>query len=411
MNHRPTDRVALLLLGLYALDRAAKLAAVVHFFRRPVPPAPQQWSSVSVVHPITVGATSLRANLESRLRDGYQGTIEHIFVCDEWDEEALSICRAVIADMPTARARIVTVGGEGIAIKTVKIEAGLNAAHGDVVCFIDDDIALRSGAISTLVRYLLEPGAGAVFGLAAYCCWRDVPSSLMSLFVNTNALLSYVPLVYLAEPFTITGHCYALHRSTLNAAGTFRGMEGFVDDDHDLAQRVRRMGLRNVQTPLVYDVRNALPTMRAYRAQLKRWFVLPREALLPDMTAHEQRVSALGSAGNMLPGLLLALAVTTGRRTAWLSLGASITLAAGVHSLLDHRYVNAHMPRRRWLLLPLVVLVTPWQVVGALLSDRTIEWRGQRMRIGRGGAFVIDDQHTRMVLDDHQRATSTDERS
>ncbi len=176
--------------------------------------------------------------------------------------------------------------------------------------------------------------------------------------------------------------------------GTFRGRDRAIDDDHDLALRVRRMGLRNVQTPMIYDVRNALPTMRAYRAQLKRWFVMPREALLPDLNAYEQRVSALGSAGNMLPGMLLLLALLTRRRSAWFAFGGSVGLAAVVHWSLDRANVHAQMPHRRWLLFPLVVVVTPWQIVGALMGDGTIEWRGQRLRIERGGGFVIDDHRS-----------------
>src|SRR5690349_6509502 len=115
MTHALLDRAATALAGLYVLDRAAKLAAVVDFFRRPVPPAPAAWPSLTLVQPVTAGATDLAHNLRSRLRTGYHGALNHVVVCDAEDADSLAVCRAVFADAPNVR--IVTVAGEGIALK------------------------------------------------------------------------------------------------------------------------------------------------------------------------------------------------------------------------------------------------------------------------------------------------------
>jgi ceramide glucosyltransferase len=382
---RWTERAAMALVAVYAVDRALKFAAVAHFFRRAAPPAPHQWPSLALVQPVTRGATDLAANLRSRLATAYPGTLSHVVVCDAADHASLGVCRDVFA--ADGAARIVAVEGEAPASKIVKIQAALPYVHADVVCFVDDDIALRPGALDTLVRYLVQPGAGAVFGLAAYVWWRDVPSSLMGLFVNHNALASYVPLTYLTPPFTITGHCYAVRGATLEAAGAFGGMKGRIDDDHDLARQIRKLGLRNVQTPVIYDVSNALPTWDALRAQLKRWFVFPRQCMVPYMTGRERAVSALGSAGMFVPGVLATLALTTRRRGAWGALVLALALAAGGDWLLERRYLGRRTPSRRWLLHPLVVAGAPFGVLWALLSDDTVEWRGQHLWIERGGTW------------------------
>ena len=393
MTHHWTERTAGILLGLYAFDRITKLATVIHFFGRAAPPAPQHWPSVTLIQPVTVGATALAHNLRSRLDARYGGVLDHVLVCDGEDDASIRICRDASAASPEAKARIVTVAGNSIASKTTKLEAGLADAPGAVVCFIDDDVALRPGALDMLVKHLIQPDVGAVFGLAAYVCWHNIPSSLLSLFVNHNALVSYVPLSYLTEPFTITGHCYAVLRSTLDQVGAFRGMESFIDDDHDLAQRIQALGLRNVQTPLVYNVSNALPTMQAYGAQMKRWFVFPRQCMMPHMTGREQGVSLLGSAGNFLVPLLALLALLTRQRAASGALGASLALAAMVQWLLEARYIEVRTPAHRWLLFPLVVVATPFQIIAALLSDDTVEWRGQRLEVQRGGLFVLREDH------------------
>jgi ceramide glucosyltransferase len=52
-------------------------------------------------------------------------------------------------------------------------------------------------AARILIPFLYQPQVGAVFGLACYTNWRALWSSLMSGFVNANALLSYIPISYL----------------------------------------------------------------------------------------------------------------------------------------------------------------------------------------------------------------------
>jgi ceramide glucosyltransferase len=215
----------------------------------------------------------------------------------------------------------------------------------------------------------------------------------MSGFVNANALLSYIPLCYLTEPYTITGHCFALRRATFNAIGGLGGMAGRLDDDHELARRVRQAGLRNEQTPLVYDVDNPLDTWQAYNGQLKRWFVFPRQMMLPQLTPREQAISFLGSAGNLLPGLLAALALTKRSRPAWAALVASLALFAASYAWCEACYLGRRTPWRRWPLLLVVALVTPWHVLSALFSDDVVEWRGQRLRVQRGGyAQIVNDK-------------------
>ena len=105
--------------------------------------------------------------------------------------------------------------GGRIATKVAKVRAVLPHIMGDIVCFVDGDVTLSPDALQTPV---------APFGVARSIAWETIPTSLMSLFVNTNALRSYLPLTYLTEPFTVTGHCFALRHATLTAIG------GFGDD-------------------------------------------------------------------------------------------------------------------------------------------------------------------------------------
>jgi ceramide glucosyltransferase len=277
----------------------------------------------------------------------------------------------------------------GIATKVEKLMAALPRATGDVFCFIDDDIALRPQALRHMLLYLFQPGVGAVFGLACYTNWRTVWSSLMSIFVNVNALLSYIPITYLTEPFTLTGHCFALSRETFERVGGITNLERRIDDDHEMARRVRKANLRVVQTPMIYDVDNHFSSLHAYAKQMKRWFIFPRQAMIPFMTPKEQGLSLLASIGQLVPALLALLALFTLRRCAFHALVASLGISGAVYAICEFCYLKRSTPLKRWPLVPLMAVVGPLQVLWILLTNEEIEWRGQRLRIHIGGEMEI----------------------
>jgi len=383
------DRLTIGLALLFALDRLWKLATVVHFFRQPSPPPrPTGWPSVTMISPITQGASNLPHALACRGRLRYAGPIQQLLVCDVTDMASQQVCNAWLATQPPARHQLILVtSARPIAMKTAKLMAALPHATGEVLCFVDDDVALRPAALTTLIPYLYTKGTGAVFGLACYTAWHNLPTSLMSAFVNSNALLSYIPLCYLTEPFTITGHCFALRRTIFDAAGGFNDMAHRLDDDHELARRVRRLGYRIVQTPLIYDVENHFPTLAAYATQLKRWFVFPQQLMAPTMRPWEQVVMALGSLNQPILPLLALLALVTRRLIPLLTFGGSALLLWAVNEHCERRYLGRRTPPRwQWLTL-ISALLAPIHIVTALLGSNEITWRGQRLQVKRGGTF------------------------
>jgi ceramide glucosyltransferase len=381
------------LLALFVLDRLLKLTAVIHFFRfrRTPPRAPQSWPSVTLLQPITRGVSGLPNNLRSRAVLDYPGEIQYLFICDAHDREAQAVCAALLAEFPMLEAEIVLVEAkeDAVASKIEKLLAALPRAAGEVFWFIDDDIALRPLALRIMIPPLFQPGVGTVFGLACYTNWRTIWSSLMSIFVNANALLSYIPATYLTEPFTITGHCFALRREVFQRAGGFDGLERRVDDDHELARRVRKIGLRSVQTPMIYDVDNHFNSWHAYTKQMKRWFIFPRQTLAPFLTPWEQVVTFLGSIGQLFPCLLALLFICTLKGSAFRALATSLGCFGAIYALCELCYLKRRTPLRRWPLLPIVALLSPVQILWALLSNEEIEWRGQRLRIHVGGEMEV----------------------
>jgi ceramide glucosyltransferase len=186
----------------------------------------------------------------------------------------------------------------------------------------------------------------------------------------------------------VTGHLFALPRAVFERAGGMDGLGRRFDDDHEIARRVRALGLRCVQTPLVYTVENALPTLRAYRVQMRRWFVMPKQAMAPYLTARENAATVLFSAGNLLPPALLAVALAAPGPVTLTCAALAFALFAAVYAGCEARYLPRRTPARGWAALPWVCFVTPLHVLLSLaLPGDRIEWRGLAYRARRGGAM------------------------
>ena len=384
---RRIDRLIAALVGVFCLDRLLKLLAVRHFFRRPPPAPPGVWPSVTMLQPITRGVHGLERNLRSRLRLDYPAPIQHLWICDAADGASQDVCAALKGE--GVEIVLAAPGQGGLASKIEKLQAALPQATGEILCFVDDDVGLRPPALRELLPSLNEPQVGAVFGLACYTNWNNPWSSAMSAFVNANVLLSYIPLTYLTTPYTITGHCFALRRAVFAAVGGFEEMQGRIDDDHELARRLARHSLRSVQTPMIYEVDNYLPTLRAYLAQMQRWFMLPRRLMLPQLSAHDKLVTTAGSLGTMLPSLAALLAVVSRSRRAVAGLLALLGIAAAIHRHQERRYLGRASSLRQIGVALAVLVVAPLQILWGLLRGDEIQWRGQRLRIGPNGIVEV----------------------
>lgn len=385
-------RIAWLLAGGYLIDRLTKLALLAHAFGQPPPAKSGQWPTVSLAQPITRGVCDLRANLLARLQLDYPAEVQHLWACDASDHEALTICRNLIAEHPTSNIHLVTVGepNGGIATKIIKLQAILPTATGDVIGFVDDDVAPRTDALRRLVPQLDRKGVGAAFGLPCYTNWRTPWSSLMSGFVNANMAGSFIALAYLTNPFRITGHIALFRRDAFTQAGGLNGMEQQIDDDFELARRLQHHGYRAVQAPVVYDISNDLPSLRAYHRQLTRWFVLPGQSMFPSLTPRQRNIAFL-TAGPALviPPTLLILALLGRRRSSWSALAVTLGTFGASYAITERRYLHGRMPSRRWPLLPILALLTPAHALATMASRNEVEWRGQRLRITRDGRYEV----------------------
>jgi ceramide glucosyltransferase len=399
MNHsrlKILDQLSAILALLFTLDRLLRLFAVMRFFRRPAPPQPVVWPTISILHPITRGINDLSHSLQAQAFLDYPNPPQHLLICDAQDTESQIKVRTFLKELPALQADVVLVEttGSSVASKMRKLQAALPRATGQVLCFIDDDVEPRPDALKILIPYLYQPRVGAVFGLPCYSNWQTLWSSLMSGFVNANMLLGFVPPNYLASPFRLVGHLVIFHRDSLMQAGGLNGLEHHIDDDYAIAERLREHGLRLVQTPLVYNVDNEIRSRKAYEVQLNRWFVMAQQAMMPLLSPRERFVAVISSIPLVLPGIITLLALLTRSRSTLRSLITVLGIFGVTYTVCETRFLRHRTPLHRWPLLIIIALLSPLQILKAVLSGDEIEWRGRRLRISRDGRYEdVPAQH------------------
>jgi ceramide glucosyltransferase len=181
---------------------------------------------------------------------------------------------------------------------------------------------------------------------------------------------------------------YAMRRETLANVGGFEAIERVFADDFAVAQLLRSHGYRLAQTPLRHAISTTVRGPRHYISLMQRWFVLPRESLLRHLSWYDLAiVYGLGLVPALFPLLLvLSLLIRPSRRKlgyAMLYFGYSFSLVAR----LNARYLRNATPREQAWWVPLMQVIFPAQLLIALLSPQRINWRGNIVRVERGGEF------------------------
>lgn len=380
-----------LLIGILMLaERVWKHWMVVRFFRRPVPAPATDPTMISIIQPVLSGDPTMTDCLERSLQLKSRFTLEFIWLADIDDSAGLHICRELMARYPERCVQLITLPPpvEGQNPKTVKLIEGVKVSRGDVLCILDDDTMLPDNGLECCIPFLDQPGVGLAFGLPYYVNFSDPWSSMVSSFVNSYSLLTYIPYTMLTQPFTINGMFYATRREVLTKIGGFEAIENIFADDFAVAQLFRSHGYRLAQTPLRHGISTKIKGPRHYLSLMQRWFVLPRESLLRHLSWYDHLIIyGLGLVPALFPLLLVfSLLLYPSRRKlgyALLYFGYSFSVFAH----LNTRYLRNASPWTTVWWVPVIQVVFPVQLLIALLSPQRINWRGNIVQVERGGSF------------------------
>ncbi|MBI5489766.1 MAG: glycosyltransferase [Deltaproteobacteria bacterium] len=374
---------ALLLAELARSHRALRRALE----RRPPPPEPAHYPSLTVIRPIKGLDTGAEANLRAALDNDYPGWVETLFVFDDAGEPALEPARRAIAERRAAgrpcEARIV-ISGEPPTGRTGKLHAMIAAvreARGALLAFADSDTRADPKALRTLVATLLAaPRAGSAFAPVVAV---EEPATLgdAGYALLLNGL--YGPVAAATErrnggelPF-VMGQYSVYTREALAAIGGLECAEGQLVDDMYLGARIKAAGFRNVVAPRRVPIIQRGLSLGGFWRLYVRWLAFSRSGL----PALEFKLRAAVLPILFWLGLVVAIVALSRGWPVPAALGALVPLGVASSTGILHRTIGGGRLGWRVRAAPFLLLLVAPVVAASVALRREIEWRGRRYRL------------------------------
>lgn len=357
-------------LGLTAL----RIGLVLRFLARDPKGSLPGDDQVTVMQAILSGDPSLGCNLEENL--GNHPEARFLWLIDEDD----GVARELAARWQGERVEVLLAPPppQGRNPKVFKLALGLPRVAGPLVAVLDDDTVLPPGALAR-ARIALDRG-DLVTGLPYYRPEGSFWSRMVAAFVNSNALVTYLPILSFRGPVTINGMFYLTRKETLERLGGFAAIEERLCDDYELAQLYLRAGLRIVQTTVVHPISTTVRDAADYFRILRRWMVFANH-LFRD--AIDLPMIALVVLPALMPLFLIVLAAFAGW-PAFVAVLAGLLVKAVAMAALRRRAIGSRETVSGILLEMLADLLQPLHAATALFRPKAIRWRSRSIVVEDG---------------------------
>ncbi|ATB49052.1 ceramide glucosyltransferase [Corallococcus macrosporus] len=370
-------------LGLFALT--VQFALVLRHRREP-PPAARTASprpGISILKPLCGVDDDLEANLARFAALDYAGAYEVVLGVKDARDPAFAVARAAVARWPHVMRLEVQEGEPGRNPKVNQLITLADRARHDVLVISDSNTRVAPGYLEEIAQAFEDPEVGCVTHPVSGIGERTFGSLLDNLHLAASAAAGMIAAKRLAGQDLVVGKSMALRREDVDALGGFFSVKDVLAEDFVIGQWVtRKLGRRVVmaRTPVFnVSLRKSVPS---FFQRYLRWSVIHRTAVSPGTYLAQALL-------NPTPLALLGATLAPSSDTAALCLVVALGKVA-----VDLSTVRALRPQPlSWDAVPAVfakdaLLFVAW---GHALFSRTVNWRGTRLRVGRGTRLLPAD--------------------
>ena len=364
-------------LAIAAMGYTIHAIIAVRRFARTPPPAPATPEPVTLLKPLHGTEPRLAENLATFLDQDWPAPIQMVAGTNRPDDSALAVARALPGDV-AIRTDAPPLGPNA---KIANLANLLPAAAHDLMVMSDSDMAVPRDYLRRIAAALAQPGVGAVT-----CLYRGRgDAGFWSVLGAAGVSYQFLPQVLVSRAMgdvrVCLGSTIALRRSTLAAIGGFEAFADILADDHAIGAAVRARGGSIAMPPLVLT---HAATERSFgelwRHEL-RWAATVREVVSRGEYAGIALTQPLAWA-------LLAVPILP--RAGLLAAATALVLRAVLMMQVDRLCRARSAPL--WVL-PLRDALS-FAVFVASLFVRSVDWRGQRLRIAGEGRIDAPSEPT-----------------
>jgi len=369
---------------LYALCGGATayallaIASAREFFRQAPPPEPAAFAPISILKPIRGADENAEECFRTFVEQDYPA-FQIVFGALDRDDPGLEAARRVAEASPEVDVEIAAGGERGEGNPKVANLANLaRRARHPLLLVSDSDVRAPRGYLRRIAAAAEEAGAGVVTSP-----YRSRGRGWGGVLQALGNATEFQPSVFVARRLEgmrfALGAGILLRRDALDAIGGFAAVAPYLADDLMLGRLPARAGRKVVLSLPVLDHDLGRVTLAAYARRQIRWnrgIRAARPGGYAGLFVTHSTVLAillLAATGGSRAGIAVAAAaVATRLAMAW---------TVGAAALADPSV------RRGIALVPLrdAAAFLLW-VAG--FFGRSVEWRGERYRIGRGGRIA-----------------------
>ena len=351
---------------------------------------PETLPPVTILQPVVSGDPALAGTLRATL-ETFPPSVAQVFwlwLLDEDDTAAAEICETLAAKFPARSIKILRTAPppQGVNPKVHKLIPALDLVATPHFVVLDDDTRLSAAGLRALLG-ALDAGASLATGLPRYHGTGGRWSACLAEFVNSSAVLAYLPALAFSGPVSIQGMCYAMRTAEARNLDAFRATSRQVADDLALALLLQRRKLRIHQTVEPHDIATSLPALRSLLRLMHRWFVFARLLLAEQPLAAR---AAIAFAYGLPPVLLwCAIGAAFFPPLPWNAALLLACLAAREIMLrvITKKFLGAETARERSPIASLAQELAQPFFLAAAYFNKTILWRNRPIRVRKVDDF------------------------
>ncbi|MDX2082528.1 MAG: glycosyltransferase [Rickettsiales bacterium] len=339
-------------------------------------------NNITVLQPILGGDPELENCLTQNLKNAPQANF--IWLIDDDDLLGQEAAKKAIAKINHGKVKIMLnpKPPQDVNPKTAKLGYGIKIVESEFIAILDDDTILAPESLKKAAA--IARSGNLVTGLPIYSARANLLSRLITGFVNSNSILTYLPTSFFKINNTINGMFSLMRLQDINI-GDFDKILKNVTDDYALAQIFRNKGLGIFQTIIIASISTTITSIEHYNSLIKRWFIFAKIYLRQNLNLALTFLIILPA---ILPFFLLILAVLSGKFSlVILAIAVLFLKSLAVHKLFVMLGFKAYKADSFFEIIAEIIM--PLQFFLAAIKPQKIVWRKQSFFLNKIGMIKL----------------------